>query len=299
MNVMWVRSLLRVSVVVLAASVLAQAQVQEPVEVDEEALEAGEPLEYAFRGVDDFFNIREANPDVTLQEWEFQVEGGWLTRSGGPDDDVYVEPTVLYGITEDLFVSLGLLPIYIGDGGDIGNGDLNLAVFYRVLDETDDLPAVAGWAEMRIPSGEGSSGVDGTFYANLTKTITRRIRAHFGGFVMTANGQRGDGVGGRIDNGSMSGWWFGDWDNGADRRDFQWGAGPGFDYLIDEETVAVLNYLHRSSEYDGNSNMNILEAGVIREIGERQAIKAAVDVGLDGAGETPNLAGKIQYAISW
>ena len=48
-----------------------------------------------------------------------------------------------------------------------------------------------------------------------------------------------------------------------------------------------------------------LIAGNIQALGfelddfQLEAIKAAVDVGLDGAGETPNLAGKIQYAISW
>jgi len=84
-----------------------------------------------------------------------------------------------------------------------------------------------------------------------------------------------------------------------ERRDFQWGVGPGFDYEFDEKTMGVLNYLMRSSEEESNHNLNILEMGMTRELVPGQHIKAAVDMGLDGAGETPNLGAKLQWSFEF
>jgi hypothetical protein len=194
-------------------------------------------------------------------------------------------------------VELEVLPINFGDGGDQGNGDLALIVFNQFLGETDSLPAIAGWAEMRIPSGDGSSGVDGTFHANITKSIINPcFRVHLEGFVETANGQRGAG-GGAASLTSRS-FFFGPSESrGEDRRHFQWGLGPGFDYQFDPCTLGLINYINRSSEEEGHHNQNILELGVVRELNPCQHLKAAVDVGLDGNDETPNLAAKLLWSI--
>jgi hypothetical protein len=255
---------------------------------------------YGYREVSDFFNVREANSSVHQGEWEFETAGAWVTISDGSDDDVSLSLSLKYGITDDLFVELEVLPINFGDGGEQGNGDLALIVFNRFIRETEQCPAVAAWAEMRIPSGDGSSGVDGTFHGNITKSIINPcFRVHFEGFVETANGNRGAEGGGGASLTSRS-FFFGSGETGGeDRRHFQWGLGPGFDYQFDDKTLGLVNYINHSSEEEGHHNQNILEFGIVRELNPCQHLKAAVDVGLDGAEETPNLAAKILWSIDF
>lgn len=243
----------------------------------EEGKSLSEGLDY--HEVSKFFNIREANPDVHKGEWEFEVQAEWNTNSDSTDDDITNSFALKYGLTEDLFLELELLPINYGDGADQGNGDLSLAAFYRLLREDGALPALATWAEIRIPSGQGSSGVDGELHLNVTKTILPKFRVHFEGFILTANGAPGG--------------------NDEDRRDFQWGVGPGIDYLLDDHTLLLANYLNRSSELNGVGNQNLLEIGAVHEIVKDQQIKAAVDIGLDDNEGTPNFAVKLEYAIEW
>jgi len=154
-----------------------------------------------------------------------------------------------------------------------------LIVFYQFLHEDETWPAFASWAEMRIPTGEGSSGVDGELHFNLTKTLVENFRGHLEGFIETANGGRGD--------------------EGDGRRPFQWGIGVGFDYQFTEQTIGTINYLNRSSEEEGHSNLNILELGMVHELAENQHLKAAIDIGLDDNEETPNFGAKLQYSIEW
>jgi hypothetical protein len=237
--------------------------------------ERGEP--YGFRGTSDFFNVREANPTVPQGAWQFEATSTWVTRSDGTDDDIFLAPSVRYGLTEDIYAELQVLPLNLGDGGEQGNGELGLLLFGRVIRETDVCPAVAFWGRARIPTGDGSEKMDVEVHGNVTKTITPDFRVHFEAFAMSANGGRGD--------------------TDIGRRHFQWGAGPGFDYRFNECTYGVLNYFHRSSEFEGNHNQNILEAGIVYQVNECHTIKAAVDVGLDGAEETPNFAAKVQYTF--
>ena len=232
-----------------------------------------------YREVSDFFNIREANSSVIQGEWEFEVPFAWETSSNGKDDDFGLGASLKYGITNEVFLELELLPLNIGDGGDQGNGETALILFTQWVHESGDMPAFATWAEMRIPSGHDSSGVDGTLHFNLTKTLADKLRGHLEGYIMTANGTRGGGS--------------------EDRRHFQWGIGPGIDYQCTEKTIGIINYINRSSEEYGAHNQNILEIGLAHELTEGQHLKAAVDIGLDGNDETPNFGGKVQWSIEF
>ena len=234
---------------------------------------------YGYKEISDFFNIREANSNVMQGEWELELEADWVTGTTGGDDDIKFTPNIKYGITDNLLVELEILPLNMGDGSNQGNGDLTLQLFYQFMHEADMMPAMAIEFEGRIPTGEGSSGVDGTMYLNVTKTIMPNLRAHFEGFVMTANGGRGD-----EDEG---------------RRAFQWGVGPGIDYQCDDKTISTINYLMRSSEANGAPNQNILEIGMVRELASNQHLKLAVDVGVDGRDTTPNFGAKILWSYDW
>jgi hypothetical protein len=237
---------------------------------------------YGYREVSDFYNIREANPQVDKGEWEFEFESRWFTRSG-QQDEVGLAQTLKYGLTDDLFAEIEVVESDLGNGANQGNGDIVLILFNRFVRETEALPALAAFVEARIPSGDGSSGVDAALFGLVTKGITDRIRVHFESFIETANGAPGS--------------------DEEDRRHFQWGLGPGFDYLIDDQTLVLLNYLNRASEEYGGHNENLLEIGGVREIYDagdvHQHVKFAVDIGLDGQEETPHLGAKLQWSIDW
>jgi hypothetical protein len=252
---------------------------------------------HTFREVSDFFNIREANANLEQGRWELEIRGGWSkgTESGekggglgffdgegddGDDDHAFTAATLKYGFTDDFYAEIGLAPITVGEGGEHGAGDTTLALFYQFVHETGAVPAMAVWAEGRFPTGDGSSGVDGELHLNFTKTFAERWRAHLGGFIETANGAPGG-------------------EDEENRRNFQWGLGPGIDYQIDDETIAILNYINRASEEDGNPNQNIVQIGLDRRIAPGQHIKAAVDFGVDGNESTPDISAKIQWSIEF
>ncbi len=236
---------------------------------------------FHYREISSFFNIREAYSNVAQGEWEFETEFGWKTVSESPD--AYGPSFSLkYGVTNTFHVELEVDQIVLGQGGDQGNGELALILFNQWWKESEGgaLPAFATWGEMRIPSGEGSSGVDGELHFNLTKTLLPKFRGHLEGFVETANGARGG-------------------EDADSRRAFQWGVGPGLDYSFSDDTIAAVNYLMRSSEEDEHHNQNILQFGLAQRVAQHQHLKLAVDVGLDGADETPNLGAKILWSIEW
>ncbi|HRT42324.1 MAG TPA: hypothetical protein P5223_09710 [Phycisphaerae bacterium] len=234
-------------------------------------------------GVDNLFNIREANPDVECGQWQFELNGLWFSQERR-DDRVMLWQTLKYGITDDLYAELEVREPYICESSrDSGAGDSVFRVFWRVLRETDCCPALAFDAAVRAPSGCGSSGVDGTARGMVTKTLGDCFRVHFNGFVQTANGHIGR--------------------ERFDRRHFQWGAGPGVDYRLSENTVVLANYLHRVNEEYGESNQQIVEVGLIHNIPTdgncQHAIKVGGDVTVDGRDSTPHLGAKLQYQVTW
>ena len=232
-----------------------------------------------YRGVSGFFNVREANSNVTAGETELEFTFHWATGAGGDD---YLAPGVSLkrGLTDDLFAEVELLPVSLGDGGGHGAGDLALILFYQWWHETDGMPAFATWIEGRFPTGDGSNGVDGELHLNLTQTWAPGLRGHLEGFLRTANGISGDGDEENI-------------------RDFQWGAGPGFDWDLSDQTVAVLNYVNGSSGHYGSSNTNVLELGVAHELAPQQHVKFAFDINLDHDEGNADFAAKVQWAMEW
>jgi len=235
-----------------------------------------------YREVSDFFNVREANPSVVKGEWEVEWETLWFTRKN-QKDEVDLVQSVKYGFTEDFFMELEVLEPNLGQGANQGAGTIEIIAFNRFLREKDNCPAVSGYVELRLPTGDGTSKVDAAFNAIVTKSITEKLRVNFQGFLESANGRQNAGD--------------------ENRRSFQWGLGPGVDYLFDDKTLGLINYVNRSSNQYGNHNINLLELGVIREVQRNdktnQHVKFALDIGLDGAGETPNLGAKFQWSLDW
>ncbi|MCC7316647.1 MAG: hypothetical protein IT419_17790 [Planctomycetes bacterium] len=228
--------------------------------------------------VDDFFNIRETRPDPDPGEWELELGTEWYTGSGGAD--LFLVQELSYGICRDMRIELEVEPLNLGDGGDQGNGDLGLSFLHRIVHEDGMMPSIAYWTDLRIPSGQGSSGVDAELHLGVSKNLSPRLQLNFNAFVATLNGGRSP-------------------EERQDRRSFQWGLGPGVDYAFTDQTVGVLNYLLQSSEEEGAGDENILELGLLQQLTKNQTLKFAIDVGLDGREETPDFGAKIQWEIEF
>jgi hypothetical protein len=236
--------------------------------------------EFGYREISSFFNVREANANVKKGEWELELESGWETGSGG-DDDVSLGMSLKYGFSDATYLELELIPINLGDGGGQGAGELELTLFHQWTSEGDAPVAFATWASMRIPSGDGSEGVDGTLSGAITKSLGGNWRAHLNGYVMTANGAMGD-------------------DDDENRRDFQWSIGPGLDYQFNEGTIGTINYINRSADQNGESNDGIVEIGLVRKIAENQHLKFAVDVDVHGGNDDiANVGAKLLWSVEW
>lgn len=237
-------------------------------------------VESGYKEISNFFNVREANVNVDQGQWELEVTSGWETGSGG-DDDVAAGLSLKYGVFENTYVELELIPINFGDGGDQGAGELELTVFHQWTSESNAPVAFGTWASMRIPSGDGSEGVDGELSGAITHSLGSNWRAHLNGSVKTANGVMGDG-------------------DDSNRRDFQWSVGTGLDYQCDADTIGTINWINRSNDQNGENNDNILEVGFARKIADNQQLKLAVDIDVDGADKSiPNVGAKLQWAIEW
>ncbi len=247
--------------------------VSESTTVEERTTKLGE-----YHELSDFFNVREANANLSQGEWELEFATEWATGAGG-DDDISIAGSLKYGISDSMFLELEGLPINLGDGGDQGAGDLAVILFNQIMRETETMPAFAVWAEMRVPTGEGSSGVDGEVHFNFTKELIGKLRGHLEGYVESANGGRGD--------------------EDENRRHFQWGTGFGADCKCTENMVLTVNYLITSSEEYGHSNNHVVELGAAYELSETQTIKVAFDIGVDGREETPDFATKILWSIEF
>jgi len=213
--------------------------------------------------------------------------GFWGSRRDrGPhndrDDDHVIASTLVWGPCPNVEVSLDL-PINLGDGGNAdggydGNADLRLGLLYRFWEDQGDwVPAFALSSKLRLPTGDRSSGVDGELRAILTKEYESDLRSHVNGFVTTANGN-----------------------NEPDTRYFQWGLVIGMDgpLCADGAVRWVADYMHRSSEHFGASNMNVLELGSEWTMAQNSKLGMSAQIGLDDHEETPAFGLKLNYSYS-
>lgn len=233
------------------------------------------------KGVSGFFNVREAYTGLPQGGIDLELTYQWVTASHQHDQNNLFQ-TIRYGIDNETWVELTVSePL---NDIDQGAGELYLGLLHTFWMETELLPAFAGEARIRIPSGYHSSGVDGFFRGMLTKTIFTGVRVHFNGFVQTSAGQQGEAVEGVI------------------RRSFQWGLGPGFDVQLWEGAIGVVNYVNRCNPTTVGPNQNVLELGLVQNLPNwsehlTQNIKIAQDIGLDGNQQTPNYGIKFQYGL--
>jgi len=229
--------------------------------------------------------VEDATPLDTGQV-DLRLTLAWVTASapanrGDSDDDFVVVPSLRWGAWNNVEV-FATVPVWVGDGGDVGpldvgNADTMLGFTWRIHEPEGIWPAHALRGHLRVPTGDNSSGVDGELRLILTNDYDSGVRSHFNAFAQTVNG-----------------------DNDPDLRHFQWGAVFGVDGPLcgDGAVRWVADYLHRSSYHFGAGNVNMLEAGLEWDMAAAQKLGMSLQVGLDDNEDTPNFGAAITYAYS-
>lgn len=231
----------------------------------------------ARQSVDAFNSLEDGQPGAPGQlELEFNV--GWQTTSD-ESDPVTFETELQYTLDGNAFLRntqliLGV-PLELGNGDIDGNADLRFGWQQRWIKEEGLIPTVATLAEVRVPSGDDSSGVDGTLTGILAKDLGPGT-LYFNAFGKTVNG-----------------------DNIENRRDFQWGFRTGYKWRLNDDFALIGDYLLQSSEQRGHRDVNALEFSGEYRVNENLTIGPGILIGLDDSDETPNFGAGVRFLISF
>ncbi len=239
---------------------------------------------------------------------DLRIAGRWVQtkNNGNPytgqgqygvredDDDQFIlTPEIVWGATERYEMFLAV-PTWVSGEPNEGNYDSYVGGQWRLTDVQETTPAVALAWSMRLPTGEGSNGLDGTLRLILTQEFENEMRAHFNIWGSSVN------------------------TNNYDARDFQYGAVVGldgplndcgslrwvFDYMYEishskGSQTTGLQYNYPITQDVGGEERNTAEAGIQWQINECNKIGFSVQAGLDHAeNETPEIGAVITYAYT-
>lgn len=238
----------------------------------------------ALRQEVDAFNSLEDGHPAAPGDWEMQLGTGWQTTSN-LSDPALLEPILKYTphrYTEsgyELFENAQLrlrAPMRLGIGQQEGNGDLTFGVQERWVTEDGLMPTLSTLGEIRIPNGDNSNGVDGTFTGILDKDIGPGT-AIFNGWVKSANS-----------------------DNIEDLRRFQWGLRLGYKWRCTDRMSFIGDIVHQTSQQNGHANANLIELSAEFRTKHHLAFGPGLFAGLDNHAETPNFGAgfKITYLFN-
>ena len=205
----------------------------------------------------------------------------WVTASapanmGDSDDDFVFGPSLRWGPCKNVEV-FASIPIWLGDGGDMGavedgNGDTYVGFTWRLLEPRDIWPALALGAGARIPTGDGSSGVDAELRLILTNEYDSGMRSHINlGFETEGS----------------------DWGRWA----FVGVIGMDGPLCADGAVRWVADYVLLDSEYMGGDDAHYLELGSEWQIQEGHKLGLMWQFGFHHD-ETTNFGANLVYALS-
>jgi len=192
----------------------------------------------------------------------------------------------------ELFLSV---PTWVDGEPDEGNYDTYVGGQWRISDLDENCPAWALAGSIRIPTGEGSNGLDASLRLILSNEYESGIRSQINVWGTSVNT-----------------------DNYADARDFQYGAVAGLDGPLGDggNLRWVFDYMYESSHaegsepdmlyYDagddvnaGGEKRNTAELGLQWQINECNKMGFGLQAGLDHAeNETPEWAFSVTYAYT-
>jgi hypothetical protein len=265
----------------LAGSVLAQEKEKTTVVTQTTTTTPASPANLT----SELWNIDDATP-VAPGQFDLRLTGRWETASypangGDSHDDAILTPGTAYGLTDNLewFTNT---PTWIGEGDDIppdrdGNHDTYMGLTWRAIEQNGNWPALGFKGTARLPTGEGSSGVDGELRLLLTNSYASGLRSHINAWGKTVNGN-----------------------NDPDARSFQYGFAVGMDGPLCANGAVrwVADFMSRSSIHYGAGHMNILEGGWEWQIADVHKLGMSMNVGLDDNDDTPNFGAALNYTYS-
>ncbi len=227
----------------------------------------------------------DATPLATGQV-DLRLTGRWVTgdapyNRGDSDDDYVIQPSLVWGVCANVEV-FASVPIWVGDGGDVGpldegNADTTVGFTWRMSDAQDMWPAMALKASVRIPTGDNSNGLDGELRLIMTDDYDGGLRSHLNTFVQSVNS-----------------------DNDTDLRDVQYGIVAGMDGPLGDDGAVrwVADYMHRSSYHYGTSNMDVLEFGWEWAMSGAETLGMSFQINLDDNDDAPDFGASIAYSHS-
>ncbi len=271
-----------VSLLVLAGFSPARAQDAQPPAAAETPTA---PAENAF-SLDDLAHQQSIDSYTLLEDgqpgepghFELQFDLGWQTTSGERDPVLFAPELKFTPDGNDFLRNMKLTlvaPMEFGLGRVNGNADAEFGWQQRWLPDDGTWPTLATLAEIRIPSGYHSSGVDGTFTGIVAKELGPGT-LYFNAFAITANGHNTD-----------------------DLRHFQWGLRAGYKWRINDDLALTTAYEHRVSEEERHGDLNVLEVSGQWRINEQITIGPGVFIGLDDNEETPNFGAGLRLTWSF
>ncbi len=217
------------------------------------------------------FNVIDATP-LKTNTVDLRLSGRWVES-----DEWIVQPEIVWGAVDNLELSV-TTPVWVDNEPDEGNYDTYLGALWRFREQQDYWPMMSLGTSIRIPTGEGSNGLDAELRLSLTNEYDNGMRSHLNFFGVTVNT-----------------------DNTPDARDFQYGAVVGMDgpLCADGAVRWVVDYMYRISKEDGGGRMNIGEAGWQWQIADAHKLGMSVQAGLDHAEDsTPNVGAALTYAYT-
>jgi hypothetical protein len=229
------------------------------------------------QSVDTFNSIEDGQPGVP-GGFELEADFGWQTTSG-EHDSFLLTPEIEYTLDgcdflRNMQLILGV-PMEFGLGGVDGNGDVVLGWQQRWVAEDGLMPTLGTLAEVRLPSGYHSSGVDGTLTGIVAKDCGPGT-LYLNAFAKTANG-----------------------DNIDELRHFQWGLRAGYKWRITDDWALIGDYVHEVSEEEGHGDLNLLEVSGEWHVTKDLTIGPGILVGLDDNEETPNFGAGVHLTWSF
>jgi hypothetical protein len=229
------------------------------------------------QSIDAYTSLEDGQPGKP-GHFELEFDVGWETLSG-EHDPVLFAPELTFTLDGNEFLRntqlILAVPMEFGLGGVDGNADIEFGWQQRWVQEDGWVPTLATLAEIRVPSGYHSSGVDGTLTGIVAKDFgpgTMFLNA----FVKFANGN-----------------------NVEDLRHFQWGVRTGYKWRLRDDFSLIADYVHRVSEEEGHANLNLLEVSGEWRVNEQLTIAPGIVVGLDDNEETPNFGAGVHMTWSF
>lgn len=244
------------------------------------------------QSVDTFTTLEDGQPGAP-GEIQMQLDAGWETRSGQPDEFTLRPELQWTPANGEFWRNLQLtlaVPMDLGNGAVDGNADLEFGWQQRWVKEEGLMPTLATLAEMRIPSGYHSAGVDGR--------LTGVVAKDFGPGTLYLNVWMETVNGNNFDIGEET-TFLGITREGEGIRHFRWGSRLGYKWRINDTFSLVGDIRNESSEQKGVGDIDAIDLSAEWHVTEQLTIGPGIIIGLDGHDETPKFGAGVRFVYAF